>query len=149
MRRNMLVMFRVVIPLSVATAVAMLVSCGSGGTEEKPPVDKQAVVAQVADWEDATSVRSIVFFGQKEACPCTRKRVDGSWDELSAVIGDSTTVELKRLQLDVNADEYDRFDDMRAVMVPPGIYFLDGEGKLLEMLQGEVDQVQVVTALMK
>ena len=124
----------------------LALSCGSGDALEERP-GKEASAAAAPDWEAATRVRTVVFFGQKEACPCTRKRVDQSWRVLSSVVGKSGAIEVRRYQLDVDGEEYDRFDDERPVMVPPGIYFLDGEGKIVEMLQGEVDEVQIVSAL--
>ena len=135
--------------LLTLVVVFSLISCSLDEKKGASTGEVAAVAQGQPDWAATTRVRSVVFFGQKEACPCTRKRIDDSWEVVSSVLGQGEGVEVKRLQLDVDGEEYDRFDDLRPVMVPPGIYFLDAEGKLVEMLQGEVDEVQVVGALMK
>lgn len=133
--------------IAVAASALFAFSCGSENAAGTKQEEEGAKAPATADWEATTRVRTVVFFGQKEACPCTRKRVDRSWEVLSSVMGESGAVEVRRYQLDVDGEEYDKYDDERPVMVPPGIYFLDGEGKIVEMLQGEVDEVQIVSAL--
>ena len=71
--------------------------------------------------------------------------------------GDITRVQISRGYQDPQAVERIHFDTQpllaapvkaqRALMVPPGMYFLDKQGKLLTLLQGEVTADQINKAL--
>ena len=104
--------------------------------------------AQPADLKKA-STKKIVFVGQKESCPCTRKRIDKSWGVLQKFLAGSKEIPVQRLQLDVDKEESDRYDDMRSIMVAPGIFFMNEEGMLVEMIQGEVTESQIAAVLKK
>ena len=43
----------------------------------------------------------------------------------------------------MDTDLAGKYQDMKSFMVTPGIYFLDAQGKLIELLQGEVNTQQV------
>jgi len=93
------------------------------------------------------SVALIVFVGQDQACQCTRERIEKSWSALQAALVGGPGVQVKRIQWDVDEEEAQKYERMKPVMVLPGIYFLDGEGKLIELLQGEVEVSQVAAML--
>ena len=93
------------------------------------------------------SVGRIVFVGQKEACPCTRNRVDASWAALETALDREPAVPVERIQLDVDAARAEEYKKLKAIMVVPGIYFLDEKGRLVELLQGEVSPEQVTAVL--
>ena len=95
-------------------------------------------VAAPASKPGKTNVAKIVFVGQKQACPCTRKRIDGSWAALQAAAGARKHIPIERIYMDTDEVEVEPYEEMRAIMVLPGIYLLDGSGKLLDMVQGEV-----------
>jgi len=56
-------------------------------------------------------------------------------------------VPVELIQLDVNAARAEEYAKLKAIMVVPGIYFLDGKGGLVELLQGEVNPEQVTAVL--
>jgi len=93
------------------------------------------------------SVGRIIFVGQKDACQCTRDRIDTSWAALEAVLGREPAVPVERIQLDVDAAKAEEYAKLKAIIVVPGIYFLDEKGKLVELLQGEVSPKQVTAVL--
>ena len=93
------------------------------------------------------SVGRIVFVGQKEACQCTRDRIDASWAALETVLGREPAVPVERIQLDVDAAKAEEYAKLEAIIVVPGIYFLDEKGRLAELLQGEVRPEQVTAVL--
>lgn len=92
-------------------------------------------------------VARIVFVGQKDACQCTRDRIDASWVVLESVLGREPAVPVERIQEDVDAARAEEYAKLKAVIVVPGIYFLDEKGGLVELLQGEVTAEQVTAVL--
>ncbi len=88
----------------------------------------------------------IVFVGQAEACDCTRDRIDDSWNALQAALSEHEGVTVERLERDVDTQEVERLAALEPLMVPPGAYFLDTEGGLVVLLQGEVTQEQFAAA---
>ncbi len=95
----------------------------------------------------AGNVALIVFVGQDQACQCTRERIEKSWSALEAALVGGPKVTVKRIQWDVDEEEAEKYERLKPVMVLPGIYFLDGQGKLVEFLQGEVEVSQVAAIL--
>jgi hypothetical protein len=49
--------------------------------------------------------------------------------------------------MDQDEDQFDRYDEMQSLVVAPGIYFLDAEGRLLSLLQGEQTKPQILEVL--
>ncbi|MFC1655139.1 hypothetical protein ACFL2F_04970 [Myxococcota bacterium] len=92
-------------------------------------------------------VSRIVFVGMKDACQCTRDRIAASWAALEAVLGRDPAIPVERIQEDVDAAKADEYAKLKAIIVVPGIYFLDEKGKLVELLQGEVSPKQVTAVL--
>ena len=109
---------------------------------------KDAVEGTVTGKESpAARVASIIFVGQKDACQCTRDRIDASWDALETALGGQPAVQVERIQEDVDTARADEYAKLKPVVVVPGIYFLDEKGKLVELLQGEVNADQVAAVL--
>jgi hypothetical protein len=133
--------------LTVITALlSWAVGCGGKETAEpsaEPATPPAAPGAEADNGEHSSPVAQIVFVGQKEACPCTRKRVDDTWKMLQGVLADGSKIPVEKIQLDVDEKRYDELDDLKSLMVAPGIYFFDREGKLIELLQGEVDDYKI------
>jgi len=103
-------------------------------TETQPPADAPTATASVA---------RIVFVGQQEACDCTKKRIADSWATLERVLGGRKDIPVERLRIDANEAEVAPYLETRAVMVIPGAYFLDKQGGIIELLQGELSEDQV------
>lgn len=129
-----------ILPLVAATG------CSGQEPEPQPTSTTPSPGAQASKAEGAptqTNVGKIVFVGQKEACPCTRKRVDDTWQLLQEVLAEGPKIPVEKIQLDVDEERYDELDDLSSLMVAPGIYFFDKDGKLIEMLQGEVEEYKI------
>ncbi len=92
-------------------------------------------------------VANIVFIGQKQACRCTRNRIKASWNALQAANAYSPQVPVERIDWDVQEKAVEKYMNMKAMMVVPGIYFLDAKGALIEMLQGEVTEDKIAELL--
>ena len=96
-----------------------------------------------------TRVTKVVFIGQKDSCKCTRERIDKTWPVVDSVLKGYKDITVRKIQIDVEAEEADRYDEMKSIMIAPGIFFMDKDDKLVEMIQGEVSADQVLAALKK
>jgi hypothetical protein len=92
-------------------------------------------------------VSRIVFVGLKDACRCTRNRIAASWAALETVLGREPAIPIERIQEDVDTAKADEYAKLKAIVVLPGIYFLDEKGGLIELLQGEVTPKQISAVL--
>lgn len=107
----------------------------AGATPVKP--------AKVNKSLSSGAVARIVFVDKEKACACTRERIDKSWKALTGVVGYPPVPDVERIHMDSQAAKADPYKKQRAIMVPPAIYFFDKQGKLVEVLQGEVKSEQV------
>jgi hypothetical protein len=94
-----------------------------------------------------SSVAKIVFVGQKQACPCTRDRIDTTWKALESVLAEGPEIPVEQIQLDVDEKRYEQLNDLESLMVAPGIYFFDRDGGLVEVLQGEVEEYKIAEVI--
>ena len=119
----------------MAAFALVIIAAGCKKSETGKPASSGAGVAR------------IVFVGQKDACRCTRDRIDASWAALETVLGRQPDVQVERIQEDVDTARAEEYAKLKALMVVPGIYFLDEKGKLVELLQGEVKAEQIAAVL--
>ncbi|MBW1878984.1 MAG: hypothetical protein JRJ84_11520 [Deltaproteobacteria bacterium] len=118
-------------------------SCSQSPASDSPPGEPPARVEEAATApvpsETAVAVQTVVFIGKKKACECTRARVDASWAALEAALeGQGPPVE--RIDLDVDTVRTKELSALERFMAAPAIYFLNGDGGVVEMLQGEVTE---------
>lgn len=95
----------------------------------------------------ATKVTRIVFVGKEHACDCTRKKVDAGWAALQKALGTPPKLPVERLQIDTQADQVAPYRNQKPMMAMPGIYFVDGQNVVLELLQGEVTAEEIAGVL--
>ncbi len=105
--------------------------------------------APPAKTEASARVARVVFVDQEKCCACTRKRIDSSWKALTAVVGATPRLPVDRYHLDTQEVQAEEFLSKKPIMAAPGIYFLDKAGALVELLQGEVTEAQIRSALAK
>jgi hypothetical protein len=116
--------------------LALAPACDPGHAE--PPTTPTATAPQAAP------VARVVFVGQAEACDCTRARLDQGSTALAEALGDRD-IPVERLEAD-NPEHREAVERLRALsplMVAPGIYFLDAQGQLVGMTQGETSAEQL------
>ncbi len=136
--------------LFAALLVALVSAAGcdqaSGETNNSPspdtPTRQPATVSP-----NESNVARIVFVGQEQACGCTRNRIDGSWRALQAALGESSGIAVERLRRDTQSDQVEEYRMLRPFVTVPAIYLLDENGAIVELLQGEVTEEQLRTAL--
>ncbi len=149
--------------MRAAFPLALLVLLFSGSTaceqtnkQAAPPPAGEPAAAQPATATKAvatpgaaasSAVARIVFVDQKEACACTKKRIDGSWKAIIDVLGFPPDIDVERIHMDTQQVLAEPYKKMKPVMVSPGIYFFDKQGKLATMLQGDVSADQIKKAI--
>ena len=112
---------------------------------EPPAGDVGATPAQPAKVKAA--VAKIVFVDQEVCCKCTRERIDNTWAELTKALEGGPEVPVERIHADSQEEQAKPYLDMRPLMVAPGLYFLDADGGLVEILQGELTAGQIAAVL--
>lgn len=145
--------FAMSVLLVLSTAVT---ACENRTAEAASATASAAVVASSASAVEAASnkdavskVARIVFVGKEHACDCTRKTVEAGWAALQKALGTPAKLPVETLQLDTQGSQVEPYRKMRPMMALPAIYFIDGKGGLVEMLQGEITDAQVSSILAK
>ena len=95
----------------------------------------------------AAKVTRIVFVGKEHPCDCTRKALDAGWAALQKALGTQSKVPIEKLQVDTDGSKVDPYRNKKPIMALPAIYFLDGKGTVVELLQGEVTSDQIAGVL--
>ncbi|MFH1131838.1 MAG: hypothetical protein V1754_10915 [Pseudomonadota bacterium] len=142
MLKNKLILF-----CFVLSGLILSLSCNktSSANPEQNSMENMELADKTQKKQSITVAR-IVFVGQKQACDCTRNRIETTWNTLSGVIKNRSNIPVKRIERDVDTQEAQKMNNLRPLMVVPGIYFFDKQDGLLELLQGEVakDQIEKV-----
>ena len=126
--------------LRVLTIVSVLFLGGCGESADSTSAVQQAL--------PIVPVASIVFVDQAECCKCTRTRINDTWDALKSSLEKSgKELPIRRIHSDKAEAIAAPFLEIRPMMVIPGVYFLDADGALIEMLQGEVAEEQIAPLL--
>lgn len=141
----------VLVVLSVAAT-----ACENRTAEVASAAASAAVVASGASAIEAAAstnavskVARVVFVGKEHACDCTRKKVETARAALEKALGTPAKLPVETLQLDTQEEKVEPYRKMRPIMALPAIYFLDAKDDLVEMLQGEITDGQVSSALSK
>ena len=131
------------------TGLAVSLSALATACKQEVAASQQATTASAPAKAVATEskIAKVVFVGKKNACDCTRKRVDDSWASLQKALSTPAKLPVERLQIDVDGAKVEPYRQQKAMMTLPAIYFVAGEAKVLELLQGEVTDEQISAAL--
>lgn len=143
---------RIALPLLIAAMLMGLSTLGGcGATQERDTAESgvESVDAQLSPdiTANLNQVDHIVFVGLKESCACTRNRIDESWRVLQNSLATVPEIEVQRIQRDINKEEALELHRLKPLMVAPGLYFLNAENQLIELLQGEVSEQQLSALL--
>lgn len=123
-----------------AQPVAVDGKSGTPAAAAPAPSHAQQVPAGVAE---------IVFVDKEKPCPCTDERTKASWKVLQNALKDRKDVRVTRIHYDTESAKAERYTRLKPLMVIPGLYFMNGQGKVLAMLQGEVKLAQITAVFKK
>jgi hypothetical protein len=129
-------------------------ACENRKAEAASATSTAAVVASAASpaalpaSNDSTSkVARIVFVGKEHACDCTRKKVETALAALQTVLGTPPKIPVEMLKVDTEEEKVEPYRKQKPMMAIPAIYFVDGKGSVVDLLQGEVTTEQIGHAL--
>lgn len=88
-----------------------------------------------------------MFVDEQDACDCTRKRVDDGWAALQSAMKQSREVPVERVHHDTQPIDVAPLQAKRKFVAVPAIFLLDASGEVIDMLQGEVTDKELATAL--
>jgi hypothetical protein len=83
-----------------------------------------------------TKTAKIVFLDRLDGNADAKARLDSAWVEVQTAIEDWPGIRVERIHVDAEPRQSSKFLAMRSVDTLPGLYFLDEDGKLIEMVQG-------------
>ena len=130
--------------LGIVTLAALIsLACNKTSPAGTDQGSNSKIVQAESPAKAENKVARIVFVGQKQACDCTRNRIETTWNTLSDVIKAKPGIPVKRIQRDVDIEETKKMAKLEPMMVAPGIYFINKKEGLLELLQGEVTKEQI------
>lgn len=128
--------------VAVATILMMGISWASGATPGKTPGTVEDGSTESAS--TTKPVAKIVFLDKENCCKCTGERTEKSWNALQAALKAKTaSVPVERVHVDTQAEQAGTYKALKPMVTVPALYFLDADGNLVDMLQGEVTQAQV------
>jgi len=110
-------------------------------------ITSQAALAASAPAATKLKVTKIAFMDKQHACDCTKKRVDTGWTALQSALAGRTDITVERIHSDTEEAKAEPYRNLRAMMALPALYLLDGEGRLVELLQGEITAEQITNIL--
>ena len=132
---------------SLALVPVLLLLAASCEQAKPPPA--QPTTSAPAAVASAPKVAKVVFIDKEHACDCTKKRIDGTWAALQSTLGTPTSLPVERIHLDTEAAQAEAYTLLKPLMVPPGVYFVDGRDAVVDLLQGEVTTEQISAVLKK
>ncbi len=135
--------------LVVISILGLVLAMGCGLDEGSAgPVSGAATAAESnSSATNARDVSRVVFVDQEQACECTQNRISASWTALQTVVGGREDLPVERIHRDTQEQQAEAYRALRPMVTVPGIYLLDGEGAVVELLQGEVTEEQLRQAL--
>jgi len=136
----------------MVTALAVSVACRSPEVQPESTAAASASAAPVAAPAASaqTRVTQIAFLDKQECCQCTQTRIDATWSALqSALAGRQKAPAITRVHVDTQTELAAQYRSKQAFVALPAVYLLDGEGNVVELLQGEVTQAELSAALEK
>jgi hypothetical protein len=142
--------YKSVLVLIAMAAIAMMgISCtNNAANADNPPVQQTAIEQTAVEPAAPTGVAKIVFVDKEKACKCTAEKIEKSWTALAAALkAKGVELPIERVHLDTQAAEAGKYKALKPMIAIPGIYLLNADGKLIELLQGEVTTEQVEKVL--
>lgn len=134
--------------------ILLAVSWSSFLNTQADPVVADSKTSKTAPGSDTprqvpAGVAAIVFIDKEDPCPCTDKRIKSSWKALQSALKDRKDIRVTRIHYDTEEARAEHFTALKPLMVIPGIYFVNGQGRVLALLQGEVKLAEIAAVLKK
>lgn len=128
---------------AVIVSLSLLCLPACAKSKALPP----AAVAATPVPTSASKIARVVFMDKEHACECTRKRVEDTWTALQAAVGTPPKLPIERIHVDTQAAQAGPYVSEKPLVVPPGIYFVDRQQHVFELLQGEIKAEEIIAVL--
>lgn len=106
-----------------------------------------AAMAATPTAPTTSKIARVAFMDKEHACECTRKRVEDTWAALQTALGTPPKLPIERIHIDTQAAQAGPYTSAKPLMVPPGIYFVDQQQRVVELLQGEIKADEIAAVL--
>lgn len=83
-------------------------------------------------------VQRLVLVVRAKGCQCTREQVDKAWRALGVVFGARRKRVVRKLDWDRDRAEVQRYRSQRRFIVLPALYFIDARGRVVGLLEGDI-----------
>jgi hypothetical protein len=126
---------------ALASGVVWLIAaCGdTSGISGIRPVASTVVDAMPR----AAVVSRVVLVGMAGACACMRTRTEAASAVLEKTLGNPPRLPVERIALDTERERAEPYRRQQPLSRLPAIYFVDAEGGVVSMLEGEVTGAQI------
>jgi hypothetical protein len=134
-----------------ALLAVVAISPGTGCKRDEGSRGRASAATNTAQLTESqaepSAIARVVFVGKQNACDCTRRRIGDSWAALQAALDGRQDIPVERIRVDTDPANVAPYEQMRAIMVLPAVYFMDSSGRLAQMLQGEINEQQVADVI--
>ena len=96
--------------------------------EELSPVDLESGIVE------------IVFLDLKECCACMAEAIEVSRDALANGLGKNSKIKIDEIHIDAERSAAQPYLDQVRIFTVPAILFLSSKGKVIDLIQGSVDE---------
>ncbi len=132
----------------VLTVFGVLTAAGCNQKASAASGTGQSQAAQTASAAPKQpAIVRLAFLDKEQACDCTKARIEKSWNALQAALGSSKALQVDRIHADTEASKAAPLMAQRKAIALPALYFLDTNGWVVELLQGEIEESAIRKAL--
>ena len=132
---------------TILPGALLLALNGCSRTVDAAPTPAASANSSATQSTGRVQIQRIAFVDQEEACECTRKRINDSWEALQSAMKQTHAIAVDRIHRDTQPDEVAPLSAKRKFVAVPAIFLLDSGGEVVDMLQGEVSDKELVAAL--
>ena len=126
--------------------IAAICACRTPAPAAESPQSGGVTEEAAAGPTDSKLISKVLFVDLTDPCKCTKSRQEKIWNELQLAVK-GTDIEVERVHWDTEGERAESYAEERQFTVIPALYFLDADGKLTGMLQGEIAQSQLETMI--
>lgn len=105
------------------------------------------VVACKQSPANPNAIAQMVVLDQKATCPVTGRDIHDRVLEQTRSIGSQHNIKVTRIYRDTQSNLARKYYEFKKTSITPSIYFVDGNGNVVDSLHGNVDANQITTVI--
>lgn len=136
-------------PIILALSVLGLVQSACDNSRAVAASVPQAVTVSSAPKSPPTAavIAKLVFITKEHVCDCTRRKVETALSAVSQVLGEPSRIPIEILKADTQGSQVETYRAQHPMVALPAIYFVNENGNVITVLQGEITVEQIRQAL--